>query len=52
MYCLRCKKITDTDDIQFVITKNGRNMKQGTCPVCGMTKTQIIKNKIQPGRGL
>ena len=43
MYCLRCKQNTDTDAIQFVITKNGRNMKRGTCRVCRMIKTQFVK---------
>ena len=32
MYCIRCKKITDTGAIHFVITKNGRNMKRGRAP--------------------
>ena len=27
MYCVKCKKATNTHDIQNVITKNGRNMK-------------------------
>ena len=43
MYCVKCKKATDTSDVQFVIRKNGRNMKQGTCVICGTTKTQFIK---------
>ena len=43
MYCLRCKDNTDTDDIKFTITKNNKNMKRGTCRVCGMIKTQFVK---------
>ena len=43
MYCIRCKKITDTGAIQFVISKNDRNMKRGTCSICGITKTQFVK---------
>ena len=43
MYCIRCKKITDTSAIQFAISKNGRNMKRGTCSICGITKTQFVK---------
>ena len=39
MYCVKCKKATDTSDVQFV----GRKMKQGTCEICGTTKTQFIK---------
>ena len=29
--------------MQFAISKNGRNMKRGTCVICGTTKTQFIK---------
>ena len=36
MYCVKCKKVTYTPD-------NGRNMKRGTCVICGTTKTQFIK---------
>ena len=43
MYCIKCKKATDTSDIRVVVSKNGRNMKQGTCVICGTTKTQFIK---------
>ena len=41
MYCVKCKKATDTSNVQF--SKNGRNMKRGTCVICGTTKTQFIK---------
>ena len=43
MYCVKCKKATDTSDVQFAVSKNGRNMKRGTCVICGTTKTQFIK---------
>ena len=40
---LNVKKITDTSNEQFTVSKNGRNMKRGTCVICGTTKTQFIK---------
>ena len=40
MYSVKCKKITDTSNEQFTVSKNKRNMKRGTC---GTTKTQFIK---------
>ena len=40
---LNVKKITDTSNVQFAVSKNRRNMKRGTCVVCGTTKTQFIK---------
>ena len=43
MYCVKCKKATD--NVQYVVSKNGRNMKRGTCVICGTTKTQFIKAK-------
>ena len=43
MYCVKCKKATDTSDVQFGVSKNGRNMKRGKCVICGTTKTQFIK---------
>ena len=43
MYCVKCKKATDTSGVQFAVSKNGRNMKRGMCIICGTTKTQFIK---------
>ena len=25
MYCIKCKKATDISDVQFVVSRNGRN---------------------------
>ena len=43
MYCVKCKKQTNTTNEHFTTTKNKRNMKRGTCVICGTTKTQFIK---------
>ena len=43
MYCVKCKKKTDTTNEQLTTTKNNRHMKRGTCVICGTTKTQFIK---------
>ena len=43
MYCLKCRKTTDTVSTQNVISKNGRSMLRGLCSVCGKTKTQFVK---------
>ena len=45
MYCVKCKKVTDTSNVQFAVSKNGRNMKRGMCAICGTTKTQFIKEQ-------
>ena len=31
MYCVKCKKATDTTNKQLTASKIGRNMKLGTC---------------------
>ena len=43
MYCVKCKKQTDTTNEHFTTTENKRNMKRGKCVICGTTKTQFIK---------
>ena len=43
MYCVKCKKRTETTNERITTTKNKRHTKRGTCVVCGTTKTQFIK---------
>ena len=43
MYCVKCRKATDTSNMQNAVSKNGRNMKQGKRVICGTTKMQFIK---------
>ena len=46
MYCVRCKKKTKTtSDLQIVTTSNNRQMKRGSCAICGTTKMQFIKTE-------
>ena len=42
MYCVKCKKATDTSNVQFAVSNNGRNMKRGTCVICGTPKRQRV----------
>ena len=44
IYCLKCKVKTLTDNAEYVITKNSRNMIKGTCSTCKTRKNQFIKN--------
>ena len=41
MYCVKCKRNTDTLDLHHAVSKNNRNMLKGTCSVCGTTKNQF-----------
>ena len=49
MYCVKCKRITGTNNIERVVTKNNRNMLRGRCDVCGIRKTQFIKADVGKG---
>ena len=43
MYCVKCKKRTDTTNERITTTKNNRHMKRGMCVICGIDKTQFTK---------
>ena len=43
MYCVKCKRKTETKDVRNVVSKNNRLMLRGVCVVCGTTKTQFVK---------
>ena len=44
MYCVKCKKTTNSLNELVIETKNNRRMKRGTCVVCGKNKTQFVKS--------
>ena len=44
MYCVKCKKKTNTTSEKLITTSNNRTMKRGNCSVCGTTKTQFVKS--------
>ena len=43
MYCLKCRRVTETENIATATSKNGRLMRRGQCVTCRKTKTQFIK---------
>ena len=43
MYCSKCQRVTETENITTATSKNGRLMKRGQCIACGKTKTQFAK---------
>jgi len=43
MFCIRCKKATDSTDCEDKTAKNGRLYRCGKCEVCGIKKTNFIK---------
>ena len=49
MYCLTCRRVTETENIATSTSKNGRLMRRGQCITCGKTKTQFIKRDVAGG---
>ena len=49
MYCLRCRRVTETENIATATSKNGRLVRRGQCVTCGKTKTQFIKRDATGG---
>jgi len=49
MYCLKCRGITDSTNIQEKISKNNKKMLTATCKVCGKQKSKFISKS---GQGL
>ena len=46
-YCVKCGKDTENIDPKMVGTKNSRLIMQSKCSVCGIKKSEFVKNKKQ-----
>ena len=44
MYCLKCKRKTDSTNIMQIMSKNKRIMLKGICVVCGCKKSTFVKS--------
>ena len=42
IYCVRCRKKTDTKNEKKVTMGNGRQAVKGECKTCGTRKTQFV----------
>ena len=49
MYCLKCRRVTGTENIATATSKNGRLVRRGQCIICGKTMTQFIKRGAADG---
>ena len=49
MYYLKCRRVTETENIATATSKNGRLMRRGQCVTCRKTKTQFIKRDATGG---
>ena len=46
MYCVKCKKKTETLNTMQIITKNNKHMMKGICSICGKNKSSFVSNKV------
>ena len=49
MYCLKCRRVPETENITTATSRNGRLMRRGQCITCEKTKTQFIKKDVTGG---
>ena len=49
MYCLKCRRVTETENITTAASKNGNQMRRDQCITCGKTKTQFVKKGVAGG---
>ena len=43
MYCLKCRRVTETENITTATSKNGRLMRRGQCITCSKLKLNSSK---------
>ena len=46
MYCLKCRRVTETENITTATSKNGRLMRRGQCFTCGKARLNLLKNEL------
>ena len=49
MYCLKCRRVKETENITTATSKNGRLMRRGQYITCEKIKTQFIKRDVTGG---
>ena len=49
MDCLKCRRVTETENITTAMIKNCRIMRRGQCITCRKTKTQFVKRDVTSG---
>ena len=45
MYCVKCRRVTATENVTTATLKNCRLMRSGQGIKCGKTKTQFVRKK-------
>ena len=50
IYCVKCKKKTNTDNTEKITTNNNAMAIRGNCKICGTKKYLFVKN--EKGNGI
>ena len=45
MYCLKYRRVTETENITTATFKNGRLMRRGQCITCGKVRLNLLKKR-------
>ena len=43
MYCLKCRRVKETENIATATSRNGRLMRRGHCITCGKLRLNLLK---------
>ena len=49
MYRLKCRRVTETEDITTVTSKHDRLTRRGQCVTCGKIKCKFVKKEVAGG---
>ena len=49
MYCLKCRRVTETENIATATSRNGRLMRRGQCITCEKLRLNINKKGVAGG---
>ena len=49
MYCLKFRRVTETENITTVTSKNGRLIGRGQCVTCGKITCKFVKKEVAVG---
>ena len=46
MYCLKCRHVTETENITTATSKNDRPMRHGQCITCEKLRLNLLKEEL------
>ena len=44
MYCLKCRRVTESENFTIDTSKNGRPIRRGQCIICGKIRLNLLKS--------